>query len=125
MMWRRGSRGIQKFPVRLGSIPISAAFVNNNCTFTAGQLLSTNASKMGIDPNRIRNVGIVAHIDAGKTTTTELMLWHCGEIKSVGRVDNGDTVMDFMPQERERGITISAAAISMNWKDHTIHLIDT
>jgi translation elongation factor EF-G len=74
---------------------------------------------------KLRNIGVVAHIDAGKTTTTEQMLYLCGETKSIGRVDNGDTIMDFMPQERERGITISAAAISFFWKDHKINLIDT
>ena len=74
---------------------------------------------------RIRNIGIVAHIDAGKTTTSEQMLFLCGETKSVGRVDTGDTVMDFLPQERERGITIQAAAITLGWKDHRINLIDT
>ena len=74
---------------------------------------------------KLRNIGVVAHIDAGKTTTSEQMLYLCGESNSVGRVDNGDTIMDFMPQERERGITISAAAIAMNWKDHKINLIDT
>ena len=72
-----------------------------------------------------RNVGIVAHIDAGKTTTTENMLYVTGAIKMVGRVDSGDTVTDFLPQERERGITIQSAAISMNWKDCHINLIDT
>jgi len=74
---------------------------------------------------RIRNIGIVAHIDAGKTTTSEHMLFLCGETSSVGRVDTGDTVMDFLPQERERGITIQAAAISFKWKDYNINLIDT
>lgn len=73
----------------------------------------------------IRNVGIVAHIDAGKTTTSEQMLFLSGETKSIGRVDDGDTVMDFLPQERERGITIQSAAISFKWKDHVINLIDT
>jgi translation elongation factor EF-G len=73
----------------------------------------------------IRNVGVLAHIDAGKTTTTENILYLCGVTKSVGRVDNGDTVMDFLPQEKERGITISAAAISCNWKNHQINIIDT
>jgi elongation factor G len=69
--------------------------------------------------------GIVAHYDAGNTTTSEQMLYVCGKINSVGRVDDGDTVMDFLPQERERGITISSAAISFRWKDHDINLIDT
>jgi elongation factor G len=64
-------------------------------------------------------------LKSGKTTTTEQMLYICGATKSVGRVDNGDTVMDFLPQERERGITISSAAISFKWKDMNINLIDT
>ena len=72
-----------------------------------------------------RNVGIIAHIDAGKTTTTEQMLFLCGETNAVGKVDNGDTVMDFLPEERERGITISAAAISFQWKHISVNLIDT
>lgn len=75
--------------------------------------------------SRIRNVGIVAHIDAGKTTTTEHILYMTGKIDSIGRVDRGDTVMDFLPQEKERGITISSAAITCNWKNHTINIIDT
>ena len=78
-----------------------------------------------IDTSKIRNIGIVAHIDAGKTTTSEQMLYLSGETQAIGRVDNGDTVMDFMPQERERGITISAAAISFYWKQHKVNLIDT
>lgn len=73
----------------------------------------------------IRNVGVLAHIDAGKTTTTEQMLYLSGKINSVGNVDRGDTVMDFLPQEKERGITISAAAISFQWKSYNINLIDT
>lgn len=72
-----------------------------------------------------RNVGVIAHIDAGKTTTTEQMLYICGYTNSVGRVDSGDTVMDFLPQEKERGITISSAAISFKWKDINVNLIDT
>ena len=75
--------------------------------------------------HNIRNVGVVAHIDAGKTTTSEQMLYISGEINRVGRVDDGDTVMDFLPQERERGITISSAATSFKWKDCVINLIDT
>ena len=75
--------------------------------------------------SRIRNVGVVAHIDAGKTTTSEQMLFISGETKMIGRVDNGDTVLDFLPQERERGITISSAAVSFTWNDHYVNLIDT
>ena len=61
----------------------------------------------------------------GKTTTTENMLYITGATNMVGRVDSGDTVTDFLPQERERGITIQAAAITMKWKDYNINLIDT
>ena len=82
-------------------------------------------SSASVTLDKIRNLGIVAHIDAGKTTTSEYMLYLCGDIPTIGRVDNGDTVMDFLPQERERGITIGAAAISMPWRDHKINLIDT
>ncbi len=72
-----------------------------------------------------RNVGIIAHIDAGKTTTTERMLLLSGVTRAAGSVDAGDTVMDFMEQERERGITIQAAATSFEWAGHAITLIDT
>jgi elongation factor G len=74
---------------------------------------------------RIRNIGILAHIDAGKTTTTERMLFYAGAITRMGEVHDGDATMDFMPQERERGITIGSAAISFRWRDHEINLIDT
>ncbi|KAE9339773.1 Elongation factor G [Phytophthora fragariae] len=73
----------------------------------------------------IRNIGILAHIDAGKTTTTERMLFYAGAIRRMGEVHDGDATMDFMPQERERGITIGAAAISFPWREHHINLIDT
>ncbi|XP_025962604.2 ribosome-releasing factor 2, mitochondrial isoform X2 [Dromaius novaehollandiae] len=75
--------------------------------------------------SRIRNIGIMAHIDAGKTTTTERMLYYSGYIRSLGDVDDGDTVTDFMVQERERGITIQSAAVTFDWKDYRINLIDT
>ncbi|GAB9466796.1 Translation elongation factor g [Globisporangium polare] len=74
---------------------------------------------------RIRNIGILAHIDAGKTTTTERMLFYSGAIARMGEVHDGDATMDFMPQERERGITIGSAAISFDWNDHAINLVDT
>jgi hypothetical protein len=83
------------------------------------------SNKVVSDWTKVRNVGILAHIDAGKTTTTENLLYICGRTTSIGRVDNGDTIMDFLPQEKERGITISAAAISAHWKDNTINIIDT
>ncbi|XP_035245644.1 ribosome-releasing factor 2, mitochondrial isoform X1 [Anguilla anguilla] len=77
------------------------------------------------DISRIRNIGIMAHIDAGKTTTTERMLYYSGYTRALGDVDDGDTVTDFMVQERERGITIQSAAVTFDWKEHRINLIDT
>ncbi len=75
--------------------------------------------------HKIRNIGIVAHIDAGKTTTSERILFFTGLIHKTGEVHDGQAVMDFMKQEQERGITISSAAITTAWKDHQINLIDT
>jgi elongation factor G len=73
----------------------------------------------------IRNIGIIAHIDAGKTTVTERVLFYTGRTHRLGSVDEGTTVTDFMPQERERGITIQSAAITCTWRDRQINLIDT
>ncbi len=75
--------------------------------------------------SRLRNIGIIAHIDAGKTTTTERILFYTGRTYRLGNVDEGTTVTDWMEQERERGITITAAAISCTWKDIQINIIDT
>jgi elongation factor G len=74
---------------------------------------------------KIRNIGIIAHIDAGKTTLTERILYYTGRTHKLGEVDDGTTVMDWMTQERERGITITAAATTCNWLDHRINIIDT
>jgi elongation factor G len=74
---------------------------------------------------RYRNIGIIAHIDAGKTTTTERILFYTGKTHRIGSVDDGTTVTDWMAQERERGITIVSAAVSAVWKDHLINIIDT
>ena len=74
---------------------------------------------------RARNIGIIAHIDAGKTTVTERILYYTGRTYKIGEVDAGTTVMDWMDQERERGITITAAATMCNWQDHRINIIDT
>jgi elongation factor G len=75
--------------------------------------------------HKCRNTGIVAHIDAGKTTTTERVLFYTGESHKIGEVHEGEATMDWMEQERERGITITAAATTCFWKDHQINIIDT
>ena len=74
---------------------------------------------------KIRNIGIIAHIDAGKTTATEMMLHHTGRTYKIGSVDEGTAVMDWMQQERERGITITSAATTFHWREHRINIIDT
>jgi elongation factor G len=74
---------------------------------------------------RVRNIGIIAHIDAGKTTVTERVLFHTGITYKIGEVDSGTAVMDWMAQERERGITITAAATTTSWKDYQINIVDT
>src|SRR2546430_5359510 len=74
---------------------------------------------------RTRNIGIMAHIDAGKTTTTERILYYTGKSYKVGEVHEGTAQMDWMVQERERGITITSAATTCLWKDHWINIIDT
>lgn len=73
----------------------------------------------------LRNIGIIAHIDAGKTTTTERILYFTGKIRKAGNVDDGNTTTDWMVQEKERGITITSAVISCSWKNHIINIIDT
>lgn len=75
--------------------------------------------------DRIRNIGIIAHIDAGKTTVTERILYHTGRTYKIGQVDDGTAVMDWMDQERERGITITSAATTCHWLEHRINIIDT
>lgn len=75
--------------------------------------------------SRIRNIGIVAHIDAGKTTVTERILYYTGKSYKMGEVHDGEAVMDWMPQEQERGITITSAVTTCNWQDCEIHIIDT
>jgi elongation factor G len=75
--------------------------------------------------NMVRNIGIMAHIDAGKTTTTERILYYTGRVHRPGNVDDGATQMDYMEQERERGITIMSAATTCTWRDHRVNIIDT
>ncbi len=75
--------------------------------------------------DKLRNIGVIAHIDAGKTTTTERILFYTGKIHRMGEVDNGSTQMDWMAQEQERGITITSAATTCQWGKHVINIIDT
>src|SRR5919205_4510486 len=81
------------------------------------------ARKIQLD--RVRNIGVIAHIDAGKTTTTERILFYTGRSYKIGEVHEGTATMDWMEQERERGITITAAATTAEWRDHRINIIDT
>lgn len=78
-----------------------------------------------ISLNKVRNIGIMAHIDAGKTTTTERILYYTGKLHRIGEVHDGAATMDWMEQEKERGITITSAATTCHWKDHQINIIDT
>ena len=75
--------------------------------------------------NKVRNIGIMAHIDAGKTTTTERILFYTGKLHRIGEVHDGAATMDWMEQEKERGITITSAATTCFWDDHQINIIDT
>ena len=78
-----------------------------------------------ISLDRVRNIGILAHIDAGKTTTTERILYYTGRVHRMGEVHEGAATMDWMQQEKERGITITSAATTTFWDDHRINIIDT
>ena len=73
----------------------------------------------------VRNIGIIAHVDAGKTTTTERILYYSGTKHKFGDIDDGDTTTDFDPEEQARGITINSAAVSIDWGDTAINIIDT
>ena len=80
--------------------------------------MATKSDKL--DLNKVRNIGIIAHIDAGKTTTTERVLYYTGMIHRIGEVHDGSATTDYMEQERERGITITAAAITAEWRGSRI-----
>ena len=81
--------------------------------------------KSKVKINNIRNIGIIAHIDAGKTTVTERILYYTGRSHKIGEVHDGEAVMDWMPDEQERGITITSAVTTCHWKNREIHIIDT
>lgn len=113
------------------ALEMKYANLRNDCKFQSstsstiggniseGNELNCNAATSNIQRlQRLRNVGILAHVDAGKTTVTERMLELAGVVRSAGSVDDGDTVTDYLPAERERGITIQSAAISFQWGWH-------
>ena len=87
--------------------------------------MSTKTTETGVALDRVRNIGIMAHIDAGKTTTTERILYYTGRTHKMGEVHEGAATMDWMAQEQERGITITSAATTAFWRDHRINIIDT
>ena len=96
----------------------SASNSGSSSSYESDLILKTSMSA-------IRNIGIIAHIDAGKTTTTERLLYYSGLTNRIGNVDEGDTITDYMTQEKDRGITIQSAAVTLPWKDHKINVIDT
>ncbi|KAI8855315.1 P-loop containing nucleoside triphosphate hydrolase protein [Chytridium lagenaria] len=108
---------------RIVSAPPSRRFSSKPSSKTETD--SKETSSFDIPVTRIRNVGIIAHIDAGKTTTTERMLFYAGYTQRIGDVDKGSTVTDYLPSERERGITITSACIPLAWNSHRLNLIDT
>ncbi|MBZ0276971.1 MAG: elongation factor G, partial [Anaerolineae bacterium] len=87
--------------------------------------MAKKVDKQQFELSKVRNIGIIAHIDAGKTTTTERVLYYTGMIHRVGEVHEGAATTDYMEQERERGITITAAAVTASWKGHQVNIIDT
>src|ERR1700693_709558 len=87
--------------------------------------LALKMTERPVSIEKTRNIGIMAHIDAGKTTTTERILFYAGRIHKMGEVHEGASTMDWMVQEKERGITITSAATTAMWRDHTINIIDT
>src|SRR6187551_3170880 len=84
------------------------------------ETMSTTATRVALD--RVRNIGIMAHIDAGKTTTTERILYYTGRTHKLGEVHEGAATMDWMAQEQERGITITSAATTAFWRDHRVNI---
>merc|ERR1719247_3364824 len=99
--------------------------VQMNATTEKADKKSSAAGGRSIDLSKYRNFGIMAHIDAGKTTTTERILFYTGKTYKIGEVHDGGATMDWMEQEQERGITITSAATTCFWKDHMINIIDT
>src|SRR3954471_9760846 len=93
--------------------------------FSATTDLKTSLMPRKFTLDKTRNIGIMAHIDAGKTTTTERILYYTGRTHKMGEVHEGAATMDWMEQEQERGITITSASTTCEWRDHRINIIDT
>src|SRR5688572_7361386 len=105
----RGSGGTKSLPV--------------HCSRAKGRAIEVVVRHLPI--HHTRNIGIMAHIDAGKTTTTERILFYTGVSRSMGEVHDGTAAMDWMQQEQERGISITAASTTCFWRDHRVNIIDT
>nr|AAH27341.1 G elongation factor, mitochondrial 2 [Mus musculus] len=114
-----------KIKANLKRLKTQLPLTRNYSSAPAGSDVKSLHSVINPPVAKIRNIGIMAHIDAGKTTTTERILYYSGYTRSLGDVDDGDTVTDFMAQERERGITIQSAAVTLDWKGYRVNLIDT
>mmetsp|Transcript_24205 Transcript_24205/g.67115 ORF Transcript_24205/g.67115 Transcript_24205/m.67115 type:complete len:195 (-) Transcript_24205:1731-2315(-) len=120
-------------PTITAFVPKSSFGINYNVALNAvveqGQDIdlekASSAKQREVDIPMYRNIGIMAHIDAGKTTTTERILYYTGKSYKIGEVHEGGATMDWMEQEQERGITITSAATTCAWRDHRINIIDT
>lgn len=106
-------------------IVLGRRYISLSSRHNAEKKRPNTAHEARIERTRMRNIGIIAHINAGKTTTTERILFLSGRTDYMGDVDKGNTVTDYLVQERDRGITITSAAVAFNWRDHHINLIDT
>ena len=100
------------------------SIVGSTISTTADDIASIKDHR-NVPLEKYRNIGIMAHIDAGKTTTTERILFYTGKENKMGEVHDGSATMDWMPQEQERGITITSAATTCSWQDCRINIIDT
>jgi len=122
-------RTLTKWLKQIGHLPTidgeRLSIINSNVIMRNPILVKDRTVPRSVALERIRNIGIIAHIDAGKTTVTERILYYTGRTYKIGEVDEGTAVMDWMQQERQRGITITAAATTCYWQDHSINIIDT
>ncbi len=114
--------GIGLWPLSFWGVPSLSTLITVHQSLTSGAVM---AKKFDTDLNLVRNLGVIAHIDAGKTTTTEHLLYYAGAKHKLGGVDEGTTHTDYDPEEQERGITIYSACVPFHWAGYTINLIDT